>query len=120
MARGANEVQAEKSGIEDLEPYYRLVEMQKQMIVLIQQNAHTERKCMALREQLAQEFEAFTRSRHALPFRLRESAGLFFKRLLRLNGEDVVETRKTFDIRLSQSLPVRSSSAAADRSRFTR
>jgi len=90
MARDANGVQAEKSAVEDLEPYYRLVEMQKQMIDLIQQNAHTERECAVLREQLARELELVARSRRRLPERLRESASGLLKRLMRRSGDNVV------------------------------
>jgi len=38
---------------EDLEPYRRLVELQKQMIEMAQQQEQSKRKCDALREQMA-------------------------------------------------------------------
>jgi hypothetical protein len=98
MVRGANEVEMEKSAGTDLEPYYRLIEMQKQMIDLIQQNAHTERECAALREQLAREVEALARSRRSLPDRLRNSASGLLQRFLRRNGGSAPESRGTFAI----------------------
>ena len=87
MARSANGVETNKSGNGDLEPYYRLVELQKQMIDLIQKNAHAKRECAALREQLAREVEALARSRRGLPERLRHFASAVLGRLLRRNGE---------------------------------
>jgi hypothetical protein len=85
MARGDNGVKRNGAARTDLEPYYRLVEMQKQMIELIQQNAQAERACAALRDQLAREVEAMARSRRSLPSRLRHSASDLLKRLLRRN-----------------------------------
>ena len=87
MATGANGMETDRSGNGDLEPYYRLVELQKQMIDLIQKNAHAKRECAALREQLAREVEALARSRRTLPERLRHFASGLFERLLRRNGE---------------------------------
>ena len=81
MARGANGVETGKSGNGNLEPYYRLVELQKQMIDLIQKNAHAKRECSVLREQLAREVEALARSRRGLPERLRHFASGLFERL---------------------------------------
>ena len=97
MARDASEVQqSDKSDGEDLGPYYRLVEMQKQMIDLIQQNAHTERECAALRDDLARELETVARSRRRLPERLRESASGLLKRLLRWNDGEPRDAREAF------------------------
>jgi hypothetical protein len=87
MARSTNGVETDKSGNGDLEPYYRLVELQKQMIDLIQKNAHAKRECAALREQLAREVEALARSRRGLSERLRHFASAVLERLLRRNGE---------------------------------
>jgi len=119
MARGANEVQTQGSNGEDLEPYYRLIEMQKQMIDLIQQNAHTERTCAVLRERLVQEFEAGARPRRALPHRLRESAVVLFKRLLRRNGNASANPQRYADITWSQSFQIRNESSVTDQSRLT-
>jgi hypothetical protein len=115
MVRGANGVQSDKSEDEDLEPYYRLIEMQKQMIDLIQQNAHTERECATLRAQLAQELAAVTRSRRRLPERLRDSASELFKRLLRRNGHEPRDMRSPFTIGWSQSFEQRNGSRTSQR-----
>jgi hypothetical protein len=111
MARGECAVEADRSGGTDLEPYYRLIEMQKQMIELIQQNAHTERECAALREQLAQEIEALARSRRSLPDRLRNFASGLLKRLLGRNGHALHEAPGPFSVGWSQPFDVRASSA---------
>ena len=47
----------------DLEPYRRLIELQKQMIELAQQHERTKRECTALREQLLEEMTAAAASR---------------------------------------------------------
>lgn len=102
MARGENGLETERSANTDLEPYYRLVEMQKQMIDLIQQNAHTERECAALRDQLAREVEALARSRQSLPDRLRKSASDLFQRMLRRNEQKRKDARDPFAVGWSQ------------------
>ena len=115
MVRGANGVEMEKSAGTDLEPYYRLIEMQKQMIDLIQQNAHTERECAALREQLTREVEALARSRRGLPDRLRDSVSGLLKRLLRRNGNVMHEAQSPFSVGWSQPFEVRGASSAPER-----
>jgi hypothetical protein len=96
MVRGERVVEMDKSEEKDLEPYYRLIEMQKQMIDLIQQNAHAERECAALRERLAREVEALARSRRTLPERLRESATGLMRRFMRRNGNNGTESTASF------------------------
>jgi hypothetical protein len=87
MVRGVRSMEADKPAGEDLEPYFRLVEMQKQMIDLIQQNAHTRRECAALHEQLVRELAAVARpQRRGLSERLRQSASGVIQRLLRREG----------------------------------
>jgi len=44
-----------KSLADELEPYRRLVDLQKQMIELVQQHERTKRECAVLREQLLEE-----------------------------------------------------------------
>jgi hypothetical protein len=44
-----------KSPADDLEPYRRLVELQKQMIELVRQHEKTKSECAALRKQLLDE-----------------------------------------------------------------
>lgn len=115
MVRGERAMEMDKSEGKDLEPYYRLIEMQKQMIDLIQQNAHRERECAALREQLAREVEALARSRRSLLDRLRESALGRFKRLLGRNGHTMREAQGPFSVGWSQPFDVRGAPPAPER-----
>jgi hypothetical protein len=115
MTKGRNGVETDKTGNGDLEPYYRLIEMQKQMIELIQRNAHAERACAALREQLAREAEALARSRRSLPDRLRNSASGLLKRLLGRNGGKSDQAHGPLAINWSPSFEERNSLPTAQR-----
>ena len=66
---------------DDLEPYRRLVELQKQMIELAQQHEQTKRRRDALREQMVR--EAFDRQpvSRSLRHRLQQSAAKLLKRV---------------------------------------
>ncbi len=55
MLRDEEEIQTTKLVADDLEPYRRLIELQKQMIGLVQQHEKTKRECAALRAQLLKE-----------------------------------------------------------------
>jgi hypothetical protein len=55
MARSIDQVLASPSVVDELEKYQRLVELQKQIIALAQQNQRAEQACDALREQMASE-----------------------------------------------------------------
>lgn len=55
----------------DLEPYRRLVELQKQMIELAQQYECSRRECEALRAEVAREIAKYRRRRPGLNHRLR-------------------------------------------------
>jgi len=55
-----------KSLADGLEPYRRLVELQKQMIELVRQHKKTKGECVALREQLLDEMTGRRRSRWSL------------------------------------------------------
>jgi hypothetical protein len=96
-----------------------LIEMQKQMIELIQRNAHTERECAALREQLARELESLARPRHSLPERLWNSASGLLQRLLGRNDSRAPEASGGFAIGWSQPFDVRSAPSAPERSDLT-
>jgi len=71
-----------------LEPYRRLIELQKQIIELVEQNAETKRQCIMLREQLAREADALLWSRRAACFRLRAVAVSVLQRLFGRAGTD--------------------------------
>jgi hypothetical protein len=89
--------------------------MQKQMIDLIQQNAHTKRECAALREQLAQEVEALARSRRSLPDRLRNCASSLLQRLLRRNGRKRKDVHGPFAIGWNQPFDERNGFSSSQR-----
>jgi hypothetical protein len=81
MSRGSNENPGVKLVAVDLEPYSRLVELQKQMIELAQQHEQSKRKRDALREQMT--FEAANRipGHRGLRHRLQRSAARWLKRV---------------------------------------
>jgi len=119
MVRGERAIKLDKSEGKDLEPYYRLIEMQKQMIDLIQLNSHMERECATLREQLTREVEALARSRRSLPDRLRVAASGLLKRMLGRNGNAVHEAQDPFSAGWSQPFEVRGAPSAPERSNLT-
>jgi hypothetical protein len=81
MWRGAEEVSTGKRVADDLEPYRRLVELQKQMIKLAEQNEKAKRECAALRERMGAEVLARLQERAGLRQRLRHKANKILKRL---------------------------------------
>ena len=83
MLQGVKREQTDGSESNDLQPYHQLIELQKQMMELVEQNAEAERKCMALRQMLAREAEAMFLSRLGFRHRLQKSASKIFSRLLR-------------------------------------
>jgi hypothetical protein len=64
----------------DLEPFERLIELQKQIIELVERNADAKRECLRLRAQLDHETEKLFRSTQGIVFRLRRGAARLFKR----------------------------------------
>jgi len=69
--------------VDDLEPYRRLIRIQKQLADMAKQNEQTKRQCDALREQLEREIELL-RTGYGLRHRLRRSAVKLLKRLPRI------------------------------------
>jgi hypothetical protein len=55
MLQAEEKIEAAKPAAEDLEPYRRLIDLQKQMIELVHQHERTKRECTVLREQLLEE-----------------------------------------------------------------
>lgn len=53
MARGINGSELEESSVNDLEPYRRLVELQKEIARLAQENEMTSQHCAELRDKVA-------------------------------------------------------------------
>jgi hypothetical protein len=70
-----------KKGADDLEPYRRLVELQKQMIELAEQHEQSKRRCDALREQMVREVTDRRPVRRGLRHRLQQSAAKLLKRV---------------------------------------
>ena len=83
MARLGKDKARQKKVADDLEPYRRLVELQKQMIALAQQHELTKRRRDALHEQMAREVENRKQHRRGWRHRLRESAATIWKRVPR-------------------------------------
>ena len=81
MFRGRNENPGVKKVADDLEPYRRLVELQKQMIELAQQHEQSKRQCDALREQMVREVADRRSVRRGLRHRLQQSAAKLLKRV---------------------------------------
>jgi len=81
MFRGRNENPGMKKVADDLEPYRRLVELQKQMIELAQQHEQSKRRCDALREQMVREVTGRRPVRRGLRHRLQQSGAKFLKRV---------------------------------------
>ncbi len=81
MFAGAQREPVESPGGDDLEPYYRLIELQKQMIELVQRNEQSQRECEALRSQLAREADELFRAHSSVTYRLRQSASGLLRRL---------------------------------------
>ena len=81
MARSWKENPGVKLVAGDLEPYRRLVELQKQMIELAQQHEQSKRKRDALREQMTRAVTDRAPGRHGLRHRLRRSAANILKRV---------------------------------------
>jgi hypothetical protein len=69
--------------VDELEPYRRLIRVQKQLAEMAKQNEQTKRECDALREQVEREGESL-RSGAGLRHRLRRSAVKLLKRLPRI------------------------------------
>jgi hypothetical protein len=70
-----------KKVADDLEPYRRLVELQKQMIELAQQHEQSKRRCDALREQMVREVTDRRPVRRGLRHRLQQSTVKLLKRV---------------------------------------
>ena len=74
MFRDRNENPGMKKVGDDLEPYRRLVKLQKQMIELAQQHEQSKRRRDALREQMVREITDRRPVRRGLRHRLQKSA----------------------------------------------
>ncbi len=81
MYRDGEENQRGIKVTDDLTPYRRLIELQKEMIALSQKHEHSKREGTVLREQVAREVEMLVRRRASFSQRLRRSTAKFITRL---------------------------------------
>jgi len=81
MARHWNDKAEAKLVGDDLEPYRRLVELQKQMIELAQQHEQTKRRRDALREQMVHAVIDRRPARRGLRHHLQQSAAKLLQRV---------------------------------------
>lgn len=84
MSRQGKDVQPDNRVGSNLEPYRRLVELQKQMIELAQQHERARRECEALRAQIADEVAMSARDKRVLNHQLRVAVS----RLNRFNRKE--------------------------------
>ncbi len=100
MARGRNENPGEKMVAGDLEPYRRLVELQKQMIELAEQHEQSKRKRDALHEQMTREAASRLPGHRGLRHRLQQSAVKLLRHVPGLVAEKIIP-----DVRLTNGWP---------------
>lgn len=79
MARSDDKLERAKPEATGLEPYRRLIELQKQMIELSQHHERSRRECDALRDVVAREVAQRARQLNSPTARWRSSAGKLFK-----------------------------------------
>ncbi len=76
-------MQASQMEAEDLGRYQQLIELQKQIVAVAEQNAATQQRCARLREQLEREFGTLIGPRRPVHERLCEVAAGMFGRWLK-------------------------------------
>jgi predicted nucleic acid-binding Zn-ribbon protein len=84
MARGKEMLRNGKQVADDLEPYRRLIEIQKQVMDLSKKHEATRREFDALRERVARELTEAPRAKNGVPQRLRRSMSKLLKQLSRI------------------------------------
>ena len=84
MARGKEMLQNRKQVADDLEPYRRLIEIQKQVMDLSKKNEANRREFDALRERVARELTEAQRPKAGVHQRLRRSVSKLLKQLSRI------------------------------------
>ena len=80
---GARQLGASQLEAEDIGQYKQLIELQKQIVEVAEQNAAAQRRCAHLREQLDREVNALIGPRRPVHERLREAAAGVFVRWLK-------------------------------------
>jgi hypothetical protein len=90
MSQDRNGKSVVKAAAKDLEPYRRLVELQKQMIELAQKHEQTKRRRDALSALMAREAVAGRPGRRGLRHRFQRSAARLLKRVSEFAMEKTV------------------------------
>jgi predicted nucleic acid-binding Zn-ribbon protein len=84
MTRGKEMLKSGKQVADDLEPYRRLIEIQKQVMDLSKKHEATRREFDALRERVARELTEAPRPKAGVHQRLRRSVSKLLKQLSRI------------------------------------
>jgi hypothetical protein len=88
MANGEAKIQPTQPVADDLEPYRRLIEIQKELVQLSKQHEASRRECDALRERVIREVIDPARRRNGVHQRLRRSVSKLLGQLSRLRAGD--------------------------------
>ena len=102
MQRGREHKSNAKQAGDELEPYRRLLEIQKQLVEMAEQHEQTKRECAALREQVAREMLEPRRWKTDMR-RLQRSAARLLRRLSR--GAPKTRTAPSSDSNTNQNFP---------------
>ena len=81
MTRGRNEHSGANKAAMDIEPYRRLVDLQKQMIELAEQHELTKRRRDSLREQITRDAAHRQHARRGLRHRFQQAAARLLKQV---------------------------------------
>ena len=83
MFVGARRLEASQLEAEDMVQYQELIDLQKQIVKIAEQNVASQQRCARLREQLDREVNALIGPRRPVHERLREAAAGIFGRLIK-------------------------------------
>ena len=99
MTRNGNNHAEAKTVVDDLEPYRRLVELQKQMIELAQQHEQAKRRRDAVHEQMVREVTNRRHRRRGWRHHLQQSAAKWLQRVpgfaAEKNGSDAFNDKES-------------------------
>ena len=94
MFQGEEKVRPARQAADDLEPYRRLIELQKQMIDLVQKREQALRDCELLRDQMARESAWLMRPRQNLGQRVRRSTTILVIKAVSLGSRIKISPRR--------------------------
>ncbi len=87
MHRGVKAPQPNGKPRDDLEPYRRLVDLQKQLITVARKNEQARQECAALQEKITAELIQPPQTRNGLGQRMRQKANLLLNRISRFTRD---------------------------------